>query len=92
MPRNIMYHQFFFFWEEFSLIKFDPFFLGTKGEVLSIQTNNLRGYIICYIVLSKSANLINTTEILFIHKIQARLVYKNSIQLQIFQLVHQLLY
>ena len=58
------------------------FFLGTKGKFYLFKQTVYEKYIVCYRALSKSAHLTNIPEILFIHKTRARLIYKNSINLQ----------
>ena len=67
--RNFIKFFFFFFW-------------GTKGQFYLFKQTVYEKYIVCYKALSKSALLTNIPEILFIHKTPARLIYKNSINLQ----------
>ena len=58
------------------------FFWGTKGQFYLFKQTVYEKYIVCYRALSKSAHLTNILEILFKHKTRARLIYKNSINLQ----------
>ena len=80
--KNKLLYLFILCKRNFIKIFFFFFFLGTKGQFYLFKQTVYEKYIVCYIARSKSAHLTNILEILFIHKTRARLIYKNSINLQ----------